>query len=158
MGTESSSEFLDPTTVDIRSLNLQWLMIVRESARKDIDEAVIHFGVNPETAKLIASSATDVLLEMADPTITQFRPRGNRFLGALQGKHAERTQFILSAISTADLDDAVDEENGEDEAQAVEDEPATDDSVDDTVDEEDRDIDPDTFDENDSGADDELEH
>lgn len=90
--------------IDFSSINLQYLLHVRDIAREDPDVAAPLLGMSPELATLLAQAPGEYLTKIADVKVPLLAARGDavwwyRLFTALAEENSEEIDTILKAAS-----------------------------------------------------------
>ncbi len=94
--------------IDFSSINLQYLIHVRDIAREDPDVAAPLLGMSPELATLLAQAPGEYLSKIAEVKVPLLAARGDavwwyRLFTALAEENPEEIDAVLQAASLAVL-------------------------------------------------------
>lgn len=94
--------------IDFSSVNLQYLIHVRDIAREDHDVAAPLLGMSPELADLLAQAPSEYLTKIAQVKVPLLAARGdavwwNRLFKALIEENPDEVEAVLQAASLAVL-------------------------------------------------------
>ncbi len=94
--------------IDFSSVNLQYLIHVRDIAREDPDVAAPLLGMSPELAGLLAQAPSEYLSKIAQVKVPLLAARGDvvwwyRLFKALIEENPEEIEAVLQAASLAVL-------------------------------------------------------
>ncbi|MCG7872641.1 MAG: hypothetical protein AB2552_12220 [Candidatus Thiodiazotropha endolucinida] len=94
--------------IDFSSVNLQYLIHVRDIAREDPDVAAPLLGMSPELAGLLAQAPSEYLTKIAQVKVPLLAARGDavwwyRLFKALIEENPEEVEAVLQAASLAVL-------------------------------------------------------
>jgi len=90
---------INQETRDLYELNLAYLMMLRERARKDIGDAAVRFGIDQTLAQSFADSSLEQLRAMANPSLMQVKMRSPQQMRSLIRDNSDNTSRLLSTIS-----------------------------------------------------------
>ena len=94
--------------INFSSVNLQYLIHVRDIAREDPDVAAPLLGMSPELATLLAQAPSEYLAKIAEVKVPLLVARGDavwwyRLLTALSEENSEEIDAVLQSASLAVL-------------------------------------------------------
>ncbi len=96
--------------IDFSSVNLQYLIHVRDIAREDPDVAAPLLGMSPELAGLLAQAPCEYLAKISQVKVSLLTARGDavwwyRLFKALSDQNPEEIDAVLRAASLNVLSD-----------------------------------------------------
>ena len=94
--------------IDFSSVNLQYLIHVRDIAREDPEVAAPLLGMSPELATLLAQAPAEYLTKIAEVKVPLLAARGDavwwcRLFTALVDENSEEVEAVLRAANLAVL-------------------------------------------------------
>ena len=108
MRSEAVQQVEDVMKIDFSSVNLQYLIHVRDIAREDPEVAAPLLGMSPELATLLAQAPGEYLTKIAEVKVPLVAARGDavwwyRLFTALAEENPEEIDAVLQAASLAVL-------------------------------------------------------
>ncbi|PUB80047.1 MAG: hypothetical protein DBP02_21480 [gamma proteobacterium symbiont of Ctena orbiculata] len=108
MGKEEDQQGEVVMKIDFSSVNVEYLIHVRDIAREDPEMAAPLMGMSPELADLLAQTPADYLAKIAQVKVPLIAARGdtvwwNRLFKALIEGKTEEVDAVLQAASLAVL-------------------------------------------------------
>lgn len=108
MGKEEDQQGEVVMKIDFSSVNVEYLIHVRDIAREDPEMAAPLLGMSPELASLLAQAPADYLAKIAQVKVPLIAARGDtvwwyRFFKALVEGNTEEVDAVLQAASLAVL-------------------------------------------------------
>lgn len=108
MRRQAVQEGEEEVKIDFSSINLEYLIHVRDIAREDPEVAAPLLGMSPELANLLAHAPCEYLTKIAEVKVPLMAARGDavwwyRLFTALGGENSQEIETVLQAASLAVL-------------------------------------------------------